>query len=114
MIDLKLITNQFCFFKSEWPEVNGGRACLYVEGELRSHDPFKLDDGNASINAGVDQNPSLSQHLKVRLGHVNPRVLPRSYVFCATRLCWDVSVCCDQPNILMIQFSSEVLAASRC
>jgi hypothetical protein len=57
------------------------KTCLHVKGELCAHDPLKLDDGDASINAGVDQQPSLSQHLKVRLRHVDPRVLPQIRIY---------------------------------
>ncbi len=58
-----------------------GEACLHVEGELGSHDPLELDDSDAAIDAGVDQQPPLSQRDEVWLRHVYPRVLPLDIIY---------------------------------
>jgi hypothetical protein len=75
---------------SEGIEVNSGSTCLDVEGELRAHDPLKLDDGDPAITARVDQQPSLSQDLKVRLRHVDPSILPHGYLCGVMRPCLEV------------------------
>jgi hypothetical protein len=52
------------------PEVNVTTkwgTCLDVKGELCAHDPFKLDNGDATINAGVDKPSTLCQDLIIRL-----------------------------------------------